>query len=464
MKISKKARTFFELADDPTIDDILFGGGAGGGKTVTVTQWAVIQCRKYPGIRIGIGRKELLKLYQTTVNTLLTKTHKYLGVSESEFTLNGKFHTITYINGSVIQLVDLSHNPSDPDMDRLGSLELTHTIIEEVAEVKKKARDIFISRKNRHLNTEYGIVGKSIATCNPSDNWIKNTYYKQYKRLGGGNYQKWSYGHVYINNERVSAYRAFIPALAYDNPFIDPNYIETLRKLPETEKKRLLQGNWDFSQSDFDLFSNRILDRAYTEDLSQISNGKKYVGVDISDEGPDTTRICLIENNVITKLKQIRVNKDKPIGEQIALAIIQFCYENGVNEPHRVAIDVIGVGTSTRDFLRQRNWYVSEFVAGSSSTDGRFSNIRSEVIYNFSQSMEKGELKLYNKIEELDALEEEMKVHDYTTEERLIKVKPKKEVKEELGRSPDRFEATYIAYWCSKQLIDPRFNSNRIAI
>ena len=77
IKLSRKQILFLKLLDDPQIVDILFGGGAGGAKSLTVCLWMILECRNYPGIRIGLGRKELTRLKQTTLVTLLNEAHRF---------------------------------------------------------------------------------------------------------------------------------------------------------------------------------------------------------------------------------------------------------------------------------------------------------------------------------------------------------------------------------------------------
>jgi phage terminase large subunit len=38
---------------------------------------------------------------------------------------------------------------------------------------------------------------------------------------------------------------AFIPARLYDNPYLDPAYIERLEQLPEARQRQLINGDWD---------------------------------------------------------------------------------------------------------------------------------------------------------------------------------------------------------------------------
>ena len=457
MKLSTKQKLALQLLDDPQITDLLYGGGAGGSKTITICIWMVLQCRNYPGITIGLGRKELTKLKQTTIVSLLREAHPLIGVNKSEFNYNDHKGIIEYINGSAIQLVDLSRQPSDPNYDRFGSLLFTHVVIEEAGEVQRKARDVFISRKNRFMNHKYDIVGKSITTCNPSQNFLKLEYYNPYLKLGGGDYQKWEHGQVEINGEMKTAYRAFIKSLALDNPFLPRNYIEGLKQLPSAERKRLLEGNWDFENVDTMIFPPYSIDRALTSELKQV---QRFIGVDISDTGSDKTILTLYESDIIVEQKEVVVDKQEAIGEQISLEIIKYAQQNNIIAS-QIGIDGIGVGASCRDFLRSKGWYVKVFIAGASSSEN-YRNLRAETIWKLGQAINKGDVKIYANLRTMDKLREQLIAHEYETQERVIIVKSKQDIKESLGVSPDYAESAYIAYWVARSNTDPKQNINRI--
>jgi len=202
--LSRKQQLAFNVLADPYVVELLFGGGAGGGKSLLVTMWMVIECRKYPGITIGLGRKEMSNLGKTTVATLLTEAHKYLGVSADDFTYKAPGSPqpgIYYKNGSAITLHDLAYAPSDPNYDRFGSLPLTHAVIEEVGELDLKAVSAFASRANRKLNREYSITGKTVMTCNPSNNFAREEFYDPFEKLGGGDMQSWPCGDVFVDGK-----------------------------------------------------------------------------------------------------------------------------------------------------------------------------------------------------------------------------------------------------------------------
>lgn len=466
IQLSEKQKLALDLIDDLQIVDLLFGGGAGGGKSMLVCMWMILRCRNYPGIRIGLGRRELTRLKQTTVVTLLREAQPLLGVKTGEFVYSDHKGTIQYVNGSMIQLVDLAYLPSDPNFDRFGSFNFTDVVIEEVGEVAKKAKDIFTSRKNRFLNDKYRIVGKSIATCNPSQNYIKTEYYKPYKNLGGGEFQKWEYGRVEIGDDLKPAYRAFIPSLAIDNPYIPRNYIEVLRKLPTPERKRLLEGNWDFEDNDKMVFPSSVIDRSI---IDRYEGGEIYLSLDIADTGSDETILTHLElqgeSLYIIDQFVVPIDKTGDIGDQIALFGIKYAQQHGldVSKASNIAIDGIGVATSTRDSFMRRGWQVQLFMAGSASTNPSYKNLRQQTIYEMGQKMAQGKIKIYSGCRTLDKLREQLMAHEYTTEERTIVIKSKKLIKESIGRSPDNAESMYIGYWVASGNKDPKNDIRRIA-
>src|SRR5690606_14755974 len=133
--------------------------------------------------------------------------------------------------GSEILLLDLTAKPSDPEMESLGSLELTGAFVDEIGEVNKKPFDVLSSRVNRWLNKEYGITGKVVGSCNPSPGFVRQEYYDKYEQLGGGRIQRWQNGYVWVDGIRKPAYSVYIRSTVLDNPFIDDNYVENLRRM-----------------------------------------------------------------------------------------------------------------------------------------------------------------------------------------------------------------------------------------
>jgi len=432
--------------DDPQTTQILFGGGAGGSKTFLLCLLAVLRCRDYAGVREGLGRKELKQLKRTTVATLLHKVHPVLGIKESDFKLNLD-EGITYKNGSQILFLDLAYQPSDPDMASLGSLELTDAFIDEAGEIHKKAADTLGSRVNRWMNKEHNIVGKTVLSCNPSQNFLRSEYYEPYHKLGGGRLQKWQLGEVWVDDVLLPAYRAYIRSTVLDNSFIDDNYIENLKKLPTQERKRLFLGDWNYADDDDSLFSSLILDKATTYQLPDYEDTKfdKFIGVDVSDKGKDKTIATLVDHGVILAQKELEVDKtgEKPISYLYADELIKFAQQNGftANQARNIAVEGNGVGVGIRDALRIRGWYIQVYEANGRS--------RSDGYYNFMLDMDAGAIKILHGIDD-GILRQELAAHTYEMENQQPKVVKKEVIKGKLGHSPDNADSAMIVNWCRR--------------
>lgn len=476
-EVSEQQAIAFELLRNPEVIDLLFGGGAGGGKSLLVTLWAVLECRKYPGIRIGIGRNEISNLRKTTIQTLFKETHPLLNVKEADFKYSAIVDPkVEYRNGSELVFVDLAWAPHDPDYDRLGSLNLTHTIIEEMGEVRKKGRDVFTSRKNRFLNKRYNIVGKSVGTCNPSTNFLRQEYYDHYAKLGGGSHQTWPIINdagepIFVNlpdGRRVEALRAFVRSLVLDNPFISQNYVEELKALPLAERKRLLQGNWDYYHDARTLFKRSMFVRAQAK-----SEATGYAGCDPSRGGDECVFTYMLGDNV-RDIEKVSIPSDEPDkGNFVAVRFIKFCKARKVGSIN-AAVDIVGIGESVGDSCNRLGFKIQRFNAGSTTgvrtlddtkqygeakvdPDGikgtrLFDNIRSQNFYDMAEAANAGTMTFDPALPHYDELCTQLEAHGYTTKERIIIVDKKEPtVKARLGKSPDVADSLQAAWWVKQK-------------
>lgn len=456
LTISEVQKLAMDQFDDPQVVNIVFGGGAGGGKSFLIGLLCAIACKKYPGTRWGLARKELKSLKQTTLATLISKVHRTLGISENDYKLNLLDSTLEYTNGSSILLLDLTAKPSDPEMESLGSLELTGAFVDEVGEVNKKAYDILASRVNRWLNAEYGVTGKVVSSCNPSPGFVRQEYYDKYEERGGGRIQRWKSGHVWVGDKRLDAYSVYIRSTALDNPFIDQNYIEGLRRLPPQEKKRLLEGDWNYMDEDDSLFPMALVDKMtvfelpeheYDENGNEVDeNGKikrfnKFIGVDPSDAGKDDTVVTLVEDGIITQQYEIKSpqGKDDAIGFYIAGKLIDFAEKNGFSKPlaRNITTEGNGIGASLRDAMRVYGWTVNVYTATLQT--------RNEGYYRFMLDADEGKIKIYHPIIESGNLVRQLTAHRYDLDTGKPRITSKKELRKLLNRSPDHADSAMIA-------------------
>lgn len=170
----RQAEAWVKLTDKNT-HEILYGGGAGGGKSFLGCVWLIINCFTYPGSRWLMGRAVLKALKESTLKT-------FLEVS-SQWKLQGKYRYnsvegyIKFENGSEIVLKDLAYYPSDPHYDSLGSTEFTGAFLDEASQIPEKAKNIVMSRIRYKLD-DFGIIPKMLICSNPAKNWMYEQFFK----------------------------------------------------------------------------------------------------------------------------------------------------------------------------------------------------------------------------------------------------------------------------------------------
>lgn len=330
-------------------------------KTFTMAIMVLLTIRQYPGCRLFVGRKTLKSLRQSFIQTLLGQVHKMFNlVEDQDFNYSAQLGEIKYNNGSTVIFGELMKNPSDPDFSRFGSLELDMAFIEEAGEVTLEAKNAIRSRVGRGIMAkEHSLPGKLVLSGNPSQNFLRTEYYDPYMELGGGEYQSWIIGETVIRPDKkkvpkkVPMKRCFLRMSVYQNPFIPQSYIDTLKTLPRRERKRLLDGDWDYADDDSSLFKSGLIDKAITYELPQPSeNFNKVIGVDVSDAGRDRTVFSLIDNGVLVtqKCSNIQMNWDRkseePLSYLIANELIEFAQRNGFQQVNakNIAVESNGVG------------------------------------------------------------------------------------------------------------------------
>ena len=389
-----------------------------------------------------------------------------LGIDEEEFAFHAGDMTLDYVNGSKLIFGELEKQPADPDFARLGSLEIDIAFIEEAGEISIEAKNAIKSRVGRGImNSEYGIPGKIIVSCNPSNNFLKEEYYRPYKKLGGGGFQKWKIGTVEIRGKRYDSYRAFLRASVYDNPFMPQSYIDNLKSLPEKQRRRLLDGDWDYADEEDSLFRIGLLEKARTYDNPEPNMADTWIGVDVSDKGMDRSVFTLIKNGVAVtqRISSVQMNwekeSEKPISRLIADELIQFAMANGLTQQYasHITVECNGVGVGVRDMLKERGWYLTEYTATHKT--------RSQGYYDLMLAMDSGELKLLDGMNGIDDLERELSAHTYEMKNQEPDIAKKEKIKMVIGRSPDLADSLMIAWWGRQfhTLKNPKRNSNRIA-
>lgn len=416
--LPKQENAVYYLKDNQT-KEIVYGGAAGGGKSALGCLWLIECCQKYPGSRWLMGRSKLKTLKETTLNTFFELSSK-LNIS-NQFRFNGQDNIIYWNNGSQIILKDLFLYPSDPEFDKLGSLEITGAFIDECSQLVYKAWQIVKSRIRYKLN-EFGLLPKILGTCNPSKNWVYKEFYWPNK------------------NKDLKNGRKFITALPKDNHHLPLSYLESLLSLDKNSRERLYYGNWEYDDDPSTLITmDAIID--YFDPVHIERENKRYMTIDVARKGKDKTVfrvwagwLCIHRFEIKSGGLDKVVKKAKELMKEYSVSL------------SRTIADEDGVGGGVVDFLKCKG-----FVNNSSPVNKEnFDNLKTQCSYYMAQLIQNrlvGEVCNESSIKDLVGEEMEHIKQKDIDKDGKIKIISKDEIKEKIGRSPDDWDSIMMRYY-----------------
>ncbi|MHA1400140.1 MAG: phage terminase large subunit [Candidatus Heimdallarchaeaceae archaeon] len=429
LKPNVKQKLAYRRLLDKETRFVFMGGAAGGGKSWLGAEWIIAMSYKYPGTKWFIGRKELKRLMASSVVTFY-KVLKWHNIPKSDWKLNGQYNYLeNTTNGSRIDLLDLAYKPTDPDFERLGSLEYTGGWIEEAGEIHFKAFDVLKTRVGRHENTKYGLLPpKILGTLNPSKEWVYRIVYKP-----------WKEGSLTLDY-------SFIPAFYYDNPHTAEEYGKQLEMISDpVTRARLKDGNWDYDDDENALIKYESILDLFTN--VPIPNVNSYLTADIARYGSDKTVIGIWMG--LDLIKVIEMKKLNTV--QVAEKIKEIIHINRIPRSH-VIVDEDGIGGGVVDQLPG----VKGFIANTSpikSQDPQFmgndkklftpnyKNLKTQCSYMLADKVNNHELSISGEvseeIKEFIVQELQQIKRKITPDDSKLQLVPKQDIKDAIGRSPD---------------------------
>lgn len=441
---------------DMTTNEVLYGGGARGGKSYLGCAWVILASFEMPGSHTLIAREELSKMRDTTIKTF-KQVLKEMGLLEDiHFKFNDQTLTCdlyAYDYGkrqhevSTVFFREIKFIPSDPEFDRLGSYDLTRAFIDEAQQINKKAISVLRGRFSTLQKMKpdgtlwWKTVPKMLFTCNPTKNWIYTEYVKPDR------------------DGKMPFDRVFIKSLATDNPYISKEYIENLKKSDKVTVERLLYGNFEYDDA-----PNALLRVDDVDDMWLVPILKKpikYMSVDVARFGSDFSVQYFWHDWALYSVKvHFKISTST-----LASIIEMDCKNHGI--PRRcVIVDESGVGGGVIDQVRGVRGFIGNARAEWQENPRyenlkreNFENLRSQCIYKISDKIKDREVSIAcdppividgKSMNFKDMLSEELaqwKVKYVDNDNRKIGIIPKDEIKEAIGRSPDFSDALMMRYY-----------------
>lgn len=408
--------------EKPEKSVIFFGGSGGVGKSTGACIWLVLQSIRYPGTVWALCRARLTTLKRSTLISLLNVLKSFNLKDGIHFNHDHQMNTITFWNGSSIMMLDLFLYPSDPDFERLSSIEITGAMIDEVSEISFKAYNVLQSRI-RFKHQEYNLTPKLLIVSNPTRNFIKGLIYDPY-----------------INKTLPLNYSVIL-GLAKDNKYIDKSYTENLLRLDPQTKARLLYGDWSYESSDDSLFDpEHLVNCFYNHSFVNQDDRNKYICADIANLGNDSTIISIWSGFECYDIKKYQKLNTPQIVENIKqlMSIHQVPIQN-------VIVDSVGVGVGVADSLRG----CVRFIANSKPKNPVYNSLKDECYFIFSKMINLDEVKItYNSLK--DDIVDELSAHKLykiDSDSSKSRITPKEIVKQSIGRSPDISDSLSLRFY-----------------
>ncbi|MDZ5076747.1 phage terminase large subunit [Nesterenkonia sp. HG001] len=261
------------------VDELLFGGAAGGGKSHWARAEAISFAVQVPDSRTVIFRRTFPDL-QRSVEEEMKKE-----IPQGLATYNHSKHVWTFANGAIIELGHLQRK--DDVLKYQGAQyqlcvfeEATHFTESQYLYMKSRLRAAGAVQKRMR---ELGLRPRIIATANPGGpghHFIKARFVDPAPA-----------GKIFRTtptpDEPRPGTRCYIPSRVTDNPSVNPEYIDMLNALPETQRKALRDGDWDVLEGvrfkDWRASAHVIR----PEQLPvPISTGQKVIAVDYGHAAP----------------------------------------------------------------------------------------------------------------------------------------------------------------------------------
>ena len=289
-ELSKKQSLAWSKLEDNITNEVMYGGAAGGGKSLLGAVWHIYRRTKYPGSRGLIGRSKLKSLKESTMVTLFDALSKMGYRSGVDYKYNQQENFISWSNGSKTIFKDLFAYPSDPDFQSLGSTEFTDVFIDEATEITIKAFDILKSRI-RYKMGEFNLIPKIYITGNPQPGWVKERYVAD----DDG------------NKVELRENQAYIQATVFDNP--DPVFVAMYRKQledlgSEYDKARLLYGDWDAQREIENPFCTQYDESLHVAKTEHNINRQLVISIDFNID-PFSANVFNIWNDGMMHVHQV---------------------------------------------------------------------------------------------------------------------------------------------------------------
>ena len=431
IEFSPKQMDAFNTINSDSIDELMYGGAKGGGKTVFGVKWVYYFAKwlikffdlpptLYPPVLGFMGRKQAVDFGTTTLNTWKRD------IPNDAYEIKEQKKLIVVEDCAAIQYGGLDDTET---IMKFNSAEYAFWWLDQGEECSE--RDVGMLRGTMRLKLKGKTPPyKGLLTVNPAQTFLK---------------------HAFIDNPQPKT--KYIQALPSDNPYLPSTYIDNLKKAFGYSPSLLnayLYGAWD-DLTGFDLLIQPAWAMlAKGKQFRMIHPIKKVVTIDVARYGDDKTVFYAIESSQDSIYRTIgkETHEKKSTMEIVGRAVL-FAQRLGIKA---FAVDEIGVGAGVVDRLKELGYQVIAVNSSEKSSDPeKFYNVRAEVYGKGAELFQDNKVSILSDDIEL---QEQLSWAKYKVVKSngLIQIEAKDDIKKRYGRSPDNADAFLNGVWALRRV------------
>ncbi len=262
-----------------------------------------------------------------------------------------------------------------------------------------------------------------------------------------------------INGEYVEARsRTFIPSKLEDNPdLMASGYAATLEAMPKELRDRLRHGAFDVETEDdeWQAIPSAWVKAAQTRWTERPPEGMKMTAVasDVAQGGDDQTVIQARHDWWYGRFL-VKKGKETPDGPSVAAEIVKVMRDRA-----RVVVDAGGgYGGDALTQLAQSDITCFGFKGSQGATGASrdnmfgFKNLRAQAVWQFREALDPAYGSMIalppdpELLADLCAYRYEVKPGGSSSQGQVIQIRPKEEMREQLGRSPDKGDTSIMLH------------------
>lgn len=439
--LTPKQTSALEIMEDPNVKEVMYGGAKGGGKSVFLVLWAFIRCQqlidlfKIPQkpsfvLPVGyMGRKRGVDFTKTTLETwkkiIPPNTYK-IRPMDKEIVIDDRVKI--YYGGM----------DDEASVNKMNSAEFAFICLDQAEEISKD--DLGLCKGTLRLRYNGAVPKyKVLLTANPAPCFLK---------------------YEFIDEPPKDGSKVFIQALPTDNPFLDEEYVNTLRDAFKHRPELIrayVHGSWDDIES-LDLLVRTDWANAAINNHPREQQDIRVTAADVARYGHDETVIYNLRDNVIVGQDISGMNS----ANENAAKIIQMAKRNNSD---CICIDGDGFGGGVVDIVAgmlkgSKKPTLMEINSGKKArNDAKYLNARTEMWFYFANQIAEGKVGIPN---DHVLIQDLTNVKYFSGSGGRFMAEPKKDIRKRTSRSPDRGDALVYGVWATQFVPKKKYDYDRV--